>query len=101
MSKEILNFGQMLVIGGIFPGDQDCDAPNQYGTHNLNLGANGPANSKWDLFFPNITTYQVPPDIIAKIGGEFPIIDRLLSTNTFYRWSIRRSHGNKTHHKLG
>lgn len=59
----------MLIIGGTFPNDQDCDTPNQYGTHNLNLGANGPLNSAWDLFYPNITTYQVPPAIIDKIGG--------------------------------
>lgn len=40
--------------------DQDCDSPNVYGTHNLNLGADGPEDSQWDFFYPNITTYQVP-----------------------------------------
>jgi hypothetical protein len=38
----------MLIIGGTFPDDQDlCDNPLQYGTHNLNLGKNGPDGDKW------------------------------------------------------
>jgi len=60
----------MLIIGGTFPDDQACDAPDLFGTHNLNLGGNGPGNSQWDQFYPNITTYQVPPEIIARVGGE-------------------------------
>jgi hypothetical protein len=59
----------MLIIGGTFPEDQVCDSPDLFGTHNLNLGGNGPAKSQWDVFSPNITTYQVPPEIIANIGG--------------------------------
>jgi hypothetical protein len=62
----------MLVIGGTFPNDEACDVPNLYGIHNLNLGSNGPGKSKWDVFSPNITTYQVPPEIIANIGGKKP-----------------------------
>jgi hypothetical protein len=60
----------MLIIGGTFPGDSDCDVPDQYGTHNLNLGANGPKKSMWDLFYPNVTNYQVPSEIVAIIGGK-------------------------------
>lgn len=61
----------MIIIGGEFPVQDPtfCDSPEAWGTHNLNLGKNGPSNSIWDTFFPNITTYTVPPEIIARIGG--------------------------------
>jgi hypothetical protein len=59
----------MLIIGGTFPTDDNCDSPDVWGTHNLNLGGDGPGNSKWDLFYPNISTYSVPPELIARIGG--------------------------------
>jgi len=59
----------MLIIGGTLPNTLDCDAPNQLGTHNLNLGANGPSKSLWDLYYPNITQYTVPAEIVKEIGG--------------------------------
>jgi hypothetical protein len=59
----------MIIIGGTFPGDNDCDSPLTWGQHNLNLGGKGPGNAKWDLFYPNISTYSVPAELIARIGG--------------------------------
>jgi len=35
----------------------------------MNLGKNGPEKSAWDLYYPNITEYVVPPEIIAHVGG--------------------------------
>ena len=88
LSCNVIDGSQMLIIGGTFPLDTDCEyvysslvksrcqltficsSPNVYGTHNLNLGKDGPAGSQWDLFFPNITKYQVPPEIISKVGGR-------------------------------
>ncbi|KAF2424874.1 hypothetical protein EJ08DRAFT_723414 [Tothia fuscella] len=69
MSCNVVNRTQMLIIGGTFPGDDDCDAQDLFGTHNLNLGANGPKKSMWDSFYSNITTYQVPAEIVSIIGG--------------------------------
>jgi len=59
----------MLIIGGTFPNALDCDAPNVMGTHNMNLGANGPAHSLWDSCDPNITSYDVSPVIVSQIGS--------------------------------
>ncbi|KAF2673414.1 hypothetical protein BT63DRAFT_368620, partial [Microthyrium microscopicum] len=71
MSCNVINRTQMIVIGGQLP-DADptsCDLPNIWGTRNLNLGKNGPGDSVWDLYYPNLTEYHVPSEVIAKIGG--------------------------------
>lgn len=72
-SCNVVNSAQMLIIGGWFAQHQDCDSPSVWGTHNLNLGKNGPQDAMWDLFYPNITEYLVPPEIVAKIGGEYVV----------------------------
>ncbi|EKG10828.1 Galactose oxidase/kelch beta-propeller [Macrophomina phaseolina MS6] len=69
-SCNVIDDAQMLIIGGWFAQHQDCDSPNVWGTHNLNLGKDGPQDAMWDLFYPNITKYLVPPEIVAKIGGS-------------------------------
>lgn len=69
-SCNVINSAQMLIIGGWFAQHEDCDSPSVWGTHNLNLGKNGPQDAMWDLFYPNITEYLVPPEIVAKIGGD-------------------------------
>ncbi|KAF2142656.1 uncharacterized protein K452DRAFT_318239 [Aplosporella prunicola CBS 121167] len=68
-SCNVINNAQMIIVGGWFAQHDQCDAPNIWGTHNLNLGANGPNNNMWDFYYPNITQYLVPPEIISKIGG--------------------------------
>lgn len=55
-------------MGGTFPNTQECDAPNQSGTHNMDLSGN--SGTLWQLFNPNVTTYNIPPEIVAKIGGD-------------------------------
>jgi hypothetical protein len=65
----VISNSQMLIIGGWFNQHQDCDSANVWGTHNLNLGEDGPNNATWDLYWPNITEYNVPPEIVQKIGG--------------------------------
>ncbi|KAF2100652.1 hypothetical protein NA57DRAFT_36448, partial [Rhizodiscina lignyota] len=69
MTCNVINRSQMLIIGGTFPLTDTCDSPTVWGTHNLNLGENGPNKAMWDVFMPNITEYVVPQAIIAKIGG--------------------------------
>ncbi|CAG8958496.1 hypothetical protein HYFRA_00009810, partial [Hymenoscyphus fraxineus] len=62
--------GQMLIIGGTFPlkpPDQHCDSPNTWGTHGLDLGKQ--RGSIWNNYRANLTSYVVPPEIIALVGG--------------------------------
>lgn len=59
----------MLVVGGTFPLTEDCDSPNTWGTHNINLSEDGPNRAVWDKFNSSSTEYTVPKAIVAKIGG--------------------------------
>ncbi|KAL1849370.1 hypothetical protein Daus18300_013301 [Diaporthe australafricana] len=71
LSCNVINKGQMLVIGGSFPLNDDCDAAPQWGTHNLVLGQQADADANpWQLFSPNLTTYAVPDEIISVVGGQ-------------------------------
>lgn len=70
LSCNVIDNAQMLIIGGTFPGSDMCDAPDVVGTHNLNLGKNNPKQAKWELFDPHLTTYNVPSEIIAVVGGS-------------------------------
>jgi len=69
MSCNVIDGAQMLIIGGTFPLTADCDAQESWATHNLNLGANNAHNAMWYDFMPNLTSYTVPSEIIAKVGG--------------------------------
>ena len=57
-------------MGGTFPNSSQCDDPSQFGFHNLDLGKQNPQNALWYQFRTNITTYQVPTDIISVVGGS-------------------------------
>lgn len=48
-SCDVVNDGQMIVMGGWFPDSShnDCDAPDIWGQHNLNLGANNVLGVHW------------------------------------------------------
>lgn len=71
LSCNVVNKGQMLVIGGSFPLSEECDAAPQWGTHNLVLGQQADADANpWQLFSPNLTTYAVPDEIISVVGGQ-------------------------------
>ncbi|OCL01372.1 hypothetical protein AOQ84DRAFT_403499 [Glonium stellatum] len=69
LSCNVINY-QMIIMGGTFPNETShCDMPNVYGQHGLDLGKANPSQEKWETFRPNITTYQVPPEILQTIGG--------------------------------
>jgi hypothetical protein len=68
-SGNVINRDQMLIIGGWFPENDQCDAMNAWGQHNMNLGYNGPAKLIWDKYDPSISAYYVPTPIISAIGG--------------------------------
>jgi hypothetical protein len=70
LTCNVVSGSQMLVIGGTFPLSQDCDVPEVWGTHNLNLGKDNPDGAKWYQYLPNITEYKVPSEIIAVVGGS-------------------------------
>lgn len=71
LSCNVVNKGQMLVIGGTFPLSDECDAAPQWGAHNLVLGQQSdPDANPWQLYSPNLTTYAVPDEIISVVGGE-------------------------------
>ncbi|KAF2840717.1 hypothetical protein M501DRAFT_1014715 [Patellaria atrata CBS 101060] len=70
MSCNVISGAQMLIIGGTFPISNSCDSPDTWGTHNMNLGANGPAGATWDIFYPKIMKYTVPDVIVAEVGGD-------------------------------
>ena len=61
----------MIIMGGYFPNSSniECDTPTIWAQHNLNLGANDALNVEWYQYLPNLTSYQVPPNITAAIGG--------------------------------
>lgn len=58
----------MLVIGGTFPVSDACDSPATWGTHNMDLGK--VSGKTWNDYQVNITSYVVPPEVIAVVGGS-------------------------------
>jgi hypothetical protein len=60
--------GQMLIIGGTFPLNSNCDVPMQWGTHNVDLGK--VSGKPWITYNNNVTSYVVPPEVIAVVGGS-------------------------------
>lgn len=70
LTCTVVDNAQMLVIGGTFPNSTACDAPEVVGNHNLNLGENDPTHAMWASYQPNLTTYNVPPEILKVIGGS-------------------------------
>ncbi|KAF2099699.1 hypothetical protein NA57DRAFT_13748, partial [Rhizodiscina lignyota] len=69
MSCTVIDGAQMDIMGGTYPNSTACDLPAVQGQHNLDLGKNNPQNTQWHSFQPNVTSYQVPPEVIATIGG--------------------------------
>ncbi|KAI0128660.1 hypothetical protein BJ170DRAFT_340465 [Xylariales sp. AK1849] len=71
LSCNVIDGSQMIIIGGTFPlDDTTCDAPEQYGSHGLDLGEQNPDGSPWYLYRRNITSYIVPTLISSIIGGN-------------------------------
>lgn len=59
----------MLIIGGTFPLNDKCDSPTTWGTHNVDLGKT--SGHQWNVYWPNTTSYVVPPEIVAVVGGSY------------------------------
>ena len=55
-------------MGGTFENSSQCDVPTLYGFHNMDLGKQ--SGSKWAEYRSNITSYKVPSEIIAVVGGS-------------------------------
>lgn len=72
LSCDVINKGQMLIMGGYFPNSSnvDCDIPAIWGMHNLNMGSNNVLNTSWYQFQPNLTYYQLPPNLTEVVGGS-------------------------------
>ncbi|KAH8890788.1 hypothetical protein GQ53DRAFT_649582 [Thozetella sp. PMI_491] len=67
LSCNMVDGAQMLIIGGTFTTTDDCDAPTQFGTHNLDVSD---STTPWQLFSTNRTTYGVPDLIVSAVGGS-------------------------------
>ena len=70
LSCDVIDNAQMLIIGGTFPTTEQCDAPEQFGVHNADLGEQNAEKALWHIFDPNITTYAVPDAIVSAVGGS-------------------------------
>ncbi|KAG7290601.1 hypothetical protein NEMBOFW57_000604 [Staphylotrichum longicolle] len=70
LSCNMVDNAQMLVIGGTFPSSDRCDAPEQYGVHNIDLGQQNPEKALWQIFVANLTKYAVPDPVVSVIGGS-------------------------------
>jgi hypothetical protein len=70
LTCNVINGAQMLIIGGTFPQSDQCDAPNVWGTHSLDLGKQNPGGNKWYPYRNNLTSYVVPDEITSIVGGN-------------------------------
>jgi hypothetical protein len=70
LSCSVVDNAQMLVIGGTFPSSDRCDAPEQYGVHNVDLGQQNQEKALWQIFVTNLTKYAVPDPVVSVIGGS-------------------------------
>jgi len=70
LTCNVIDGAQMMIIGGTFPLTQDCDVPDQFGSHNLDLGQQNSERSSWQLYRSNLTSYVVPEPIISIVGGS-------------------------------
>ncbi|KAF3905646.1 hypothetical protein ABW21_db0204761 [Orbilia brochopaga] len=77
LSCNVIKNSQMLIIGGSFPLPQSqCDVADQAGMHNLNLSGTDPENTIWRAFSVNMTSYNVPADIVESIRANDGISSR-------------------------
>jgi hypothetical protein len=69
LTCNVINKGQMAIIGGSFPLTQTCDSPAQWGVHNLDMGKT--TGYPWRKYKLNITEYTVPPEVFDIVGGTY------------------------------
>lgn len=70
LTCNVIDRGQMIVMGGNFTNSTDCDVPTVGAQHNLNLGQQDPTGAKWYSYLPNVTDYVVPDAIVSVAGGS-------------------------------
>lgn len=70
LTCNVIDRGQMIVMGGNFTNTTDCDVPTVGGQHNMNLGQMDATGAKWYSYLPNLTDYSVPDAIISVAGGS-------------------------------
>jgi hypothetical protein len=72
MSCNVVKNAQMLIIGGSNSNatTYECDVDSIWGTHNMNLAKEDPEHAIWAAYQPSLTTYAVPNDITAAVGGN-------------------------------
>lgn len=68
LSCNVVHNAQMLVVGGTFSLSNKCDSPTTWGTHNVDLGK--VSGRQWNDYKANLTSYVVPPEVIAVVGGS-------------------------------
>lgn len=78
LTCNVIDNSQMIIMGGTFPNasSTQCDAQVNYGMHNLNLGKQNEEDAMWYYFLPNVTSYQVPPEITKAVGGGYVSLRR-------------------------
>ncbi|KAM0347165.1 hypothetical protein ACHAPU_005106 [Fusarium lateritium] len=67
---NVVNEAQMIIHGGFFPLNDDCDVPDQWGLHDVSLGRQNKNKAPWMLYDPDLTRYAVPTDVISVVGGN-------------------------------
>ncbi|KAK4190088.1 autophagy-related protein 3 [Podospora australis] len=70
LTCNVVDHGQMLILGGTFPTSDTCDYPEDRGLHNLYLGDHSSEKAGWHTYRPNLTTYAVPDLVTKAIGGS-------------------------------
>ncbi|KAJ5033675.1 hypothetical protein J3E74DRAFT_411020 [Bipolaris maydis] len=59
LTCDVIENSQMIIMGGSFPNmSAECDVPDVYGQHGLDLGKANADGAKWALFNPNVTRYK-------------------------------------------
>ncbi|XPS94964.1 hypothetical protein M3J09_004261 [Ascochyta lentis] len=70
LTCDVYENSQMIVMGGYFANDNNCDTPSMYGQHGLYLGRSNVDGSKWTALNTSLTTYEVPSEVTNIIGGN-------------------------------
>ena len=83
-------------MGGTQPNSTDCDVPPIYGMHNMYLGKQNPEDAMWAMFRSNLTSYEVPSEIISVIGGSY--VSRIIASAHLTLTSFLQCHRGRQHH---
>jgi hypothetical protein len=73
-SCNVVQNSQMIIMGGkvVNPERQGCDAETAGGQHGLLLGQESvELGALWHGLESNISTYRVPDNIVAVVGGGY------------------------------